>query len=445
MSSAYRVRRGTWYVLLAAHITVVLWFWGQGSGQLLVGGAASLAIALGRLMGLLAVGGVLLQFVLIGRAPVVERLFGLDKLVRVHRINGQLTGVWLLLHPLLLSIGYSRLAGVNLWQQLLTFLFTYQFVLWAAVGWLLFLIVIPTSIAIVRRRLRYETWYFVHLLVYLAVFASLWHPLWVGTDIIASRFFYAYWLTLYTVVFGAHAIFRWVRPLVRNARHRFRVVRIVRESPAAVSVYITGEQLNRFPIQPGQFMIFRFLTRGRWWQAHPFSLSKPSDGQELRITVKELGDFTKTVSQIVPGTRVFIDGPYGMFTESVNFAPKVLFIAGGIGITPIRSLLEQLAQKGRDALLLYATKTKDDAVFAQELALIAAQYHAKVVHIMSDEHTETGEKGFVDAEKVQRLVPDFLTRDVYVCGPPAMMTAVIQMLRELGVPRRQIHFERFAL
>ena len=433
-----------WYGLLAAHSILVLWFWGQGSGHLLAEGFASVAIALGRLMGLLAVSGVVLQFVLIGRTPWVERVFGLDKLARIHHVNGQLTGAWLLLHPLFLTVGYSRLAGVTLLRQLLTFIFTYQFVAWAAVGWLLFLIVIPSSIAIVRRRLKYEAWYFVHLLVYGAVFASLWHPLWVGTDIIASRFCYSYWLLLYTVVFGAHVIFRWVRPLVRNARHHFRVVRVIRETSAAISVYITGRNLADFPVQPGQFMIFRFLTRGRWWQAHPFSLSKPSDGEELRITVKEVGDFTKTVSHLAPGTRVFIDGPYGIFTEWVNEKPKVLLIAGGIGITPIRSRMERLGRKGRDIVLLYANKTTKDIVFPDELAVLAKQYHATVVHIMSNE-TGGGEQGFVDAEKIQRLVPDFLVRDMYVCGPPPMMTAVIRMLRRLGVPGRHIHFEKFSL
>jgi predicted ferric reductase len=406
---------------------------------------ASAAIAFGRLTGLLAGGAVLLQFSLIGRAPWIERTFGLDKLVRLHHINGQLAGIFLLLHPVLLTLGYASLAGVSLLSQLADFLFNYQYVLWAGIGWLLFLIVIPSSIAIVRRRLRYESWYFVHLLVYLAVFLSLWHPLFVGTDLIASRVFYLYWIALYTAVFASHVVFRWVHPLVRNYRHRFVVTDVKRENRSAVSVYITGRQLDRFPIEPGQFMIFRFLTAGRWWQAHPFSLSMLPDGKRLRITVRELGDFTNRVSDIPVGTKVFIDGPYGVFTEWVSISPKVLFIAGGIGITPIRSLMEHFLKKGKEAVLLYANKTKADSVFDQELAMLTQAYSGRVVDVLSDDPAFPGEKGFIDTEKLKRLVPDVTSRDVYLCGPPPMMKALKESLRALGVPSSQIHWERFAL
>ncbi|MEK7556840.1 MAG: oxidoreductase, partial [Patescibacteria group bacterium] len=293
--------------------------------------------------------------------------------------------------------------------------------------------------------LPYEAWYFLHLLVYVAVFLSLWHQFVVGTDLLASRVFYTYWVGIYTVVLGSHLIFRFGRPVYLFFRHQFRVSRIFRENYNTVSIYFTGKSTDQFNIYPGQFMILRFFTKGLWWQAHPFSLSRVPDGKEIRITAKAVGDFTQKLGSVPVGTKVLIDGPYGIFTEWTNESPKVLFIAGGIGITPIRSLMERLVSRGREAVLLYANKTEKDIVFKKELEEVVKRYGGDIVHVLSDEPAYAGEKGFIDTNKIKRLVPDVAKRDVYLCGPPPMMKAVIAALQNLGVSAERIHWERFAL
>ena len=160
--------------------------------------------------------------------------------------------------------------------------------------------------------------------------------------LLAHNVFYTYWACLYTAVFASHLLFRFARPVWLFKRHGFAIEKIVRENYSTVSVYITGSQLDKFRINPGQFMIFRFLVKGMWWQAHPFSLSFVPNGSQLRITVKELGDFTRKVAGLAVGTKIIIDGPYGVFTDMFSLMPKTLFIAGGIGITPVRSLMEAL-------------------------------------------------------------------------------------------------------
>lgn len=101
-------------------------------------------------------------------------------------------------------------------------------------------------------------------------------------------------------------------------------------------------------------------------------------GEELRITVKEVGDFTRRVGLLPLGTRIIIDGPYGVFTEWFSVSSKVLFIAGGIGITPIRSLMEQMLRNKKDAILLYANKTRRDIVFKDELS--PARVYVRVLY-----------------------------------------------------------------
>ncbi len=432
-------------MLLFANLAIILFYWWQGSYTFFGEGAAGIAIAIGKLSGLLAAGTVLLQFAFMGRTPWLERSFGLDKLSRIHQQNGRMSFFFLILHPILLTFGYSQFSGISLWAQYVSFTFDYQYVLWASVGLWLFVAVVATSMIIVRSKLRYESWYFVHLFVYVAVFASFWHQITIGEDLLSSQLFYWYWIGLYTVVFSAHLIFRFGRPLYLFQKHKFQVSRIERETHNAVSLYISGKDLKSFRIYPGQFMIVRFLTKGRWWQAHPFSLSMVPNGQELRITVKEVGDFTRKVSEIPIGTQIIIDGPYGIFTEWVNVSSKVLFIAGGIGITPIRSLMEQMMTTQKDTVLLYANRTEKDIVFHSEFMRLVQKYSAKIIHILSDDMKYIGEKGQLDEEKIQRLVPDVTSREVFLCGPPPMMEAVKHMLVGLGVPQSRIHFEKFSL
>lgn len=440
-----RSSRIFWEGLLITNLVIILLYWWQGSGSLAFTDLTNAMIAFGRLSGLLAVHSILLQFMFMGRMPWLERAFGLDRLAKIHRKNGKLALSFILLHPVFLILGYSRAAGIGLWDQLLSFLVNYQYVLYAAIGAVLFIIVVISSLVIVRRKLRYESWYFVHLLVYVATFASFWHQISVGTDLLVSKTFYWYWIALYALVFVNHVIFRFSRPLYLFYRHQFTVSRITRETHNAVSIYITGKNLDRFKINPGQFMILRFFTKQLWWQAHPFSLSYIPRNNELRITVKELGDFTRQVHTVPVGTKVLIDGPYGIFTEWVRVSPKVLFIAGGIGITPIRSLMEQMVRTGSDVMLLYGNRTQQDIVFKDELEQLEQEYDARVVHVLSDEATYEGEKGRLDAEKIKRLVPDVTTRDVYICGPIPMMDSLLETLQKLGVPQSHIHYEKFEL
>src|SRR5206468_475713 len=167
------------------------------------------------------------------------------------------------------------------------------------------------------------------------------------------------------------------------------------------------------------------------------------NSRHLRITVKDLGDDTRRIQRLQPGTRVFAEGPYGTFTAERRTRRRVALIAGGIGITPLRALVESLPASPGDVTLLYRAAYKTDVAFASELNALAqrrgVELHALIGPEIGDDRSDK-----LGVPALQALVPDIADRDVFLCGPPAMVDAVRRRLAILRVPRRQIHFERFA-
>jgi ferredoxin-NADP reductase len=288
-----------------------------------------------------------------------------------------------------------------------------------------------------RRRLAYETWHFIHLYTYVAVVLAFTHQVAAGTTFTSSAVAETYWYGVWGVALASVFTGRLVLPLWRNLRHRLRVTAVVPENDDVVSVYVTGRDLDRLPARAGQFFLWRFLTKDRWWQANPFSLSAAPDGRTLRLTVKRAGDGSAALRHLKVGTRVFAEGPYGAFTTLHRTRPDALLIAGGVGVTPIRALLEELHGH---AVVIYRVATDRDAVLYDELRELALAKGAEL-------HLVTGPAvpDRLAPQELARLVPDITGRDVYLCGPPPMMNAVLGSLRELGVPRTQTHFERFSL
>jgi len=446
------MKKALWLSLLISQLLVIAGFWAwththHAMGNQLTGGVAGKLLAYGRLAGLLAAFGVLLQLTLIGRVRWVERIFGLDRLSRLHHIAGFLLLIVLLAHPFLVNTGHALQAGVGRWAQFLDFCRTWDDVLPAAIGLAIIVVALLLSAVFVAGRIGYETWHATHLLLYIAVILAFGHQLAVGSDFTGNEWFTAYWRGLYIVVVGSFVFYRFIRPLWLFFRHRFIVAGLTLESGDVTSVRIEGRNLEAFHAEAGQFVIVRFLAPGFRWEAHPFSISMRPDGKQIRLTIKGLGDYTRRIPDLKPGTRVIIDGPHGIFTVRRCVSDRVLMIAGGIGITPVRSVAEELVAGGRDVVLLYGNRNGTSVVFERELRdLVAASSgRLKVVCVMSDDAGWPGEKGRIDQDRILRLVPDVRERDVYLCGPPVMMRLIRASLLKLRVPKRRVYYERFAL
>ena len=430
----------------ALYLGVVAWLvkiW-VDNGNLTMHTTADLLARSAALAGLVAAYLALVQVVLLCRLPLLERVAGFDRLTQWHRWNGHLCIVLVLVHVVLQIQGYSMPTHRSFGDQFWTMVARGAFpgMITATIGTVLLLAVGWSSFVIVRRRLSYELWYTVHLTAYAGIALSWFHEIPTGGDINdqLNPHNARLWRALFLVTLATLA-WRALAPLVSAARYRMRVAEVVEEGPGVTSVRISGRRLGRLHAQPGQFFIWRFLTRGQWLSAHPFSLSAAPDGDTFRITAKAVGDHTARMRSLPVGTRVVAEGPFGDFTERSRRREKVLLVAGGIGITPVRALLERM---DGDVVAVYRVLAAEDIVFERELAELERTRGVSVHYVVGDHDAPDGHR-LLSPEHLAELVPDLAEREVYLCGPPAMTSITGRRLRAAGVPRRRLHVERFAL
>lgn len=404
-------------------------------------GTAGMLTWAGQSAGLFAEIFVVAQLLLAARIPVLERSVGQDTLMRWHRALGQVTLAAVLAHPLLLAAGYGGARVGGFFSQSWTLATTY---LSATAGFLLIVTAAGLSIRTARRRLRYETWYAVHLTTYLAVLLAFGHQLSAGHDLAGSPVIAAWWKGQLVVAAGCLLAFRVGLPLARSLRHQLRVAAVVQESSDVISVYMTGRRLDALACEGGQFFIWRFLHPHGWWEAHPYSLSAAPDGETLRITVRAAGDGTRQLARMRPGTRVVVEGPYGIFTDTARAERQVLLIGAGVGITPIRALLEDLPPQV-DVVLLHRVSEPGEAVLVDELRRLMTDRGGRGRMVTGPRGDPDDPSRPMGPAHLRKLVPDAAAREVYLCGPAGFCAATAGSLRRLGVPADRLHHESFAL
>ncbi len=393
---------------------------------------------LGRLAGLMGGYAVLVLVVLMARVPALERGVGADRLARWHARGGRWTVLLLAAHALLITWGYAVSAQAGVAAETGRLVLDYPDVLMATVSLGLFLGVGAVSVRAARRRMAYETWYWLHFYTYLATALAFAHTLATGSAFVDDLRARVLWSALY-VVAGSAVLWRFAVPVIHLFRHRVRVAGVRREAPGVVSVELSGAGLDRLGARAGQFVRLRVLDRQGWWQSHPYSLSAPVTEGRLRITVKALGDESRRLASLRPGTRVAVEGPYGALTASVRTRPGVLLLAGGIGISPLRALFEELPG---DVVLVHRASRRQDLALREEVDALAGRLGRPAHHVVG---RRGGPRDVTHAAGLRALVPDVAARDVYLCGPPGFLHAVRAVLREVGVPAAQVHEEAFAL
>ena len=400
--------------------------------------------AAGQLTALLGTYAALVQLVLMSRSPWLDQLFGMHRLAAWHRWIGFAT-VWLLLgHGVLTTVGYAAFDATSPPAELLTLLTTYPYVLMGTAGMAMLLAVGVTSVRLARRRLAYETWHWIHLYAYLAIALATAHQLVVGSDFMHDPLARVYWLGLYFVTAGLVLAFRIGQPIALSLRHRLRVANVVAEAPGVVSVYLVGRDLKSLAVRAGQYFVWRFLTADGWWRGHPFSLSSAPNGEYLRLTIKDSGDDTRLLQHLRPGTRVFAEGPYGVLTGARRSRAQLLLIAGGIGIAPLRALLEELPVGRGKLTLLYRASDWGDVVFRDEIDALIGERGGQVHYLVGRRGSQEMRGDPLQPRALLGMVPDIQRRDVYLCGSNEMMDAVQASLRALRVPSSQVHSERFS-
>ena len=444
-----------WYAdvagsLMWVSLLVVTAMWVANGGlQNTFAGFAGGLISLGRLTGLLSADLLLIQVLLMSRIPFVEQGYGQDELARRHRLIGFTSFNLMLAHIALTVLGYTGTGSLGLIGQTWDLVANYPGMLLATAASVLLVLVVVTSVKAARASVRYESWHLLHLYAYLGVGLAIPHEVWTGADFIASPLSRLYWWSLYAAALLAILGWRVGLPVYRSLRHRIVVHRVVREAPGVVSIYLRGRDLDRIDARAGQFFTWRFLDGPGWTRGHPYSLSAAPTRDTLRITVKNLGDGSARLAGVRPGTKVRSEGPYGRVHGGVRTRRRITLLASGIGITPLRALLEELPYAPGEATLIYRARETRDVTFKREIDALAQRRGARVFYVLGRRVRNRASwlpenaEHLSDAAALLELVPDIAEHDVYLCGADAWMDAAQAAAVAAGVPAENVHAERF--
>jgi len=297
--------------------------------------------------------------------------------------------------------------------------------------------------------LRHEQILLVHNLSIVAAAAMLLHVLWLPLACL-WRF-----KMLMASIFGLAISHYFYHKLWRKAylrRHPYVIQAIEPEADNIWTLHLVPARGKVFSFAAGQYLYLTPQESGIKAEEHPFSISSSPGGQEgLQVTVKASGDFTSTVGSIPAGSRALIDGPYGDFTlEAAAPGRRLVFLAGGIGITPFFSMLAELQKTDpdREVVLIWNVKTKQDLIRIENIEeLLSAMPNFSFVAVLSRDTSWEGPKGRISAELLGDILGDSLrdSADYFICGPPSMIASCESILRNLEISARHIHVERFAI
>lgn len=404
--------------------------------------------AIGIIAGLIGTDLVLVMLLLAARLPWVDRAIGHDRAMTVHGSLGKPALYLLLAHGLFILLGYAASDGINPIAEIVA-LWNLGSDMWLAyLSTALFIAVVVTSLVAVRRRMPYEFWHAIHLLTYAAVLTGLPHQFSVGSLFAQGHWQRLYWEVFYWGVVVALLWFRVLSPVARTWRHQLTVTRVVEEARGVVSIEMTGLRLNELTGEGGRFFIWRFLAPGLWWHAHPFSLSAEPRGTGVRITVRGLGRGSSALLQLRPGTKVALAGPYGNFAHSSRTRPGLVLLGSGIGITPIRALLERAEFVPGDATVILRAGAQDRLYLRDEIAQLCRARGAVLYELVG--HRSPGsswlprhQAGLHLADYLPDGAPPLAHSDIYVCGPREWSDAVLADAKASGAIDAQLHRERF--
>lgn len=400
--------------------------------------SGTLLIFIGRLTALVGTYGVLLTLFLIARIPFLEREVGLDRTVTWHRKLAPWAMLLIAIHVVTTTLGYAISSNSSALSEFWSLLTTTRWILPATAAFILMVMASVSSYNKIRTKIAYETWWVIHIYTYLAIALAFAHQITLGNALVKYPTTAKAWLIATLLAVGSIVLFRWIMPIARGLKYQLQVHAVVRESTDVVSIWLKGRKLHRLKVRGGQFFAWRFLTRELWWHAHPYSLSAAPDGHFLRITVKDLGDHSGSLAGLKVGTRVIAEGPYGAFTAAHRHGDEVVLIAAGVGIAPIRSVMEELPREAK-VTVLFRARNHDEVLLKRELDTMAQRPNTTVRYLVGNRHEHP-----LDARSLLRLVPTIANADIYICGPDALTAQVRHAAEVIGIPETHIHDEAFA-
>lgn len=399
----------------------------------------------GILTGLVGTDLMILSLLLSARIPFVDKAIGHDRALLKHGELGRWVLTLILAHGVLVTAAYALGDHVSIVSEFTSLWSTQDYVLAVLAGTLITIVAISSIVMAVRKALPQEIWHAIHLATYVAVGLSIPHQFTMD-NLFDHTFARTYWIGMYAVTAFALLAFRVLLPLYTSLEQQLTVARVERLSPDAVAITMVGKHLDRLDADGGQFFHWRFMTPKLWWHQHPFSLSAAPDGQSLRVTVRALGRGTQQlVDTVKAGDRVWVEGPYGLFSDAVRSRDAVVLVGAGAGIGPIVSVLQDTDTAPGRSLVVLRASTPADLLHFDEVRQLCAARGVQLVTLVGRRGPDGGWlPASASGARLVHWAPWLTHADVYVCGPDAWTDAVVAEVQASGVPDKQIHFERFS-
>ncbi len=398
--------------------------------------------------GLIGFTWMLLSFLLSGRFRTISGRIGIDKTMRLHQLMAIVLGSLVLLHPYLYTLSFNKPLPWDITRQF-SLLLTLPAFISGMIAWVLLPVLIVTAVFRDQFPFRYEAWRWFHGIgAAVIVIASTHHVLEVG------RYSNDAWLRVFWLGLMAIASLTLLRsylimPLLQK-RRPFRVINVLPAATKTWHVTVEPSKNIDFKFKAGQFAWLKLKKYPFGLTEHPFSISSaPSDLPQLRFTIKESGDFTKNIVNILEGDRAYIDGPHGYFIIENQEFEGIVMIAGGIGVAPMISIIREMAQQkdSRPVKLLYGNRMESQIAFLEELQEASLKIKLQVDYVLSEPPPDwKGLTGFLDESVIQSTLdmPHPEKWLYLLCGPPVMLDNAIQILKSAGIPKRRIIFEKFS-
>ncbi len=393
-----------------------------------------------RALGIVAAVMMLTQLLLASRAPWIDRVIGHDKAIALHTQYGVTSVVVMLLHIATITVADANTAGTNAASQLLDYWSYDWFMAWALVSLAATLIVLVTSFASSRARIPYHKWHAIHLLSYVSIALAVPHQFLQGETFRSMGPAWYFWFVLWAGAGGAFLFWRVVSPLLLNRRQRLCVDAVRRETDGSVTITLGGRQVRRIGAQSGQFLNIAFGRYAFLREMHPYSLSA-APGETLRITVKPLGDASSALADLKVGTSAWIEGPLGVFTHEARTGRDLMLIGAGIGVSPIRALLEDAPEHGSVSVIVRG-RSREELPLLDEIEQLSMMRGARYAALLGRRGTTWGTA--LHPVTLVGAIKDPSDTDVYICGPVAWGLQVAADARAAGVPSHAIHRDEFA-
>ncbi|MBP9817238.1 ferric reductase-like transmembrane domain-containing protein [Candidatus Shapirobacteria bacterium] len=424
---------GILLIILTNLITVGLWLSGMGLWDRFGGVVISL-VSVGQISGLLGMVMYAQSIILSARVKWMEKLFGgMDKIYVTHHILGGLSFILLLIHPLVLALSYLpeslKAAGLFFVPP------AENWPVYFGISSLLFMMTFLVVTFFVK--LPYQLWKQTHKLLGVAFFLGGLHSFFISSDISYYPMLRYYMMSISVLAMGVW-VYRSVLGflLVRKYGYVITKVEALNETVTAITMTATGKKM---PYNPGQFIFVSFDNRETGREYHPFSLSSAPQEETIQILIKSLGDFTRKVAGLPIGTKVKVEGAYGKFYTQFKPEFDQIWIAGGIGIAPFAGMAKSLDIRNNSKIDLYycATKQEEMVAMAEFEKISDSNPNFRIFPFLSERY------GRVDFKFISGLTGNMRDKEIYICGPPAMMKSLKKQFKINGIKKTMIHSEEF--